>query len=426
MQRIERLVPWALLVFVVAGGVSWIQRPGDLAGYLVVGEAVLAGQHIYQDVGAGVNTWPPFFSLLCVPLALLARPTPYVARGVWLLLNFLLLWAALKMLTRLVYGSALRLRPSGADLSLASPEVLIPVALCYRFILSNFDHLQVNIVIFTAALAGLYWHTCGRDVCGGAALGLAAAMKVMPAAFIPYLVYRRRYRLALCAGIATVAFSLLPVLIYGWPRFLDYVRAWRQAVALGWGVGKMNQSVYAMFDRYLGHGITPLHVTVTNVLTDSGDPVVAVATGAVLALVVALGLLLFRGAEARNSVASLAEYSVVFVVSALFGPVTWKAYLVVLLCPCMLLVGLIRGKRLTLRERRTTMAGLAAYFILGGLTTRGFLGRQLAGALAMLSVTTLGALVVLGVLLWLRPRIGERSMNQDAGGLPPAAAGGRG
>ena len=51
----------------------WVQRAADFAGYLRVGDVVLHGAHLYLDAPPGINTWPPFFGLLCVPLSLLAR-----------------------------------------------------------------------------------------------------------------------------------------------------------------------------------------------------------------------------------------------------------------------------------------------------------------------------------------------------------------
>ncbi len=411
VARISRLLPWTLLAFVVGGSLSWIRRPGDFAGYLVVGELVLSGQDIYRDSPPGLNTWPPFFSLVCVALALLCRPTPYLGRAVWLALNFLMLWVALKILARLVHHTDLRVRPALATLSVASPEILIPLALCYRFVLGTFDHLQINIVIFACTLVGLYWHARGRDRLAGTVLGFAAALRVMPALFVPYLAYRRRYRVAAWAAMATAAFSLSPILVYGWRRFVEYVGAWRSALAVGWGVGKMNQSVYAMLDRYVGHGIRPWHAPVENVLPESGAPLVAIAMALVLASLTVIVCWLCRGRATADSPASIAEYSIIFIVSALFGPLAWKAYLVVLLCPCMLLVGLLHQGVLSVGERRTIIAALAIYFALSGLTTPGLLGKRWAGTLEMLSVTTLGTLVLLLVLLGLRPRLapgGER------------------
>jgi len=405
VPTVRRLVPWALLAFVVIGEIAWIQREGDFTGYLTVGELALSGRDIYRESPPGINTWPPLFSLLCIPLALLARPTPYLARGVWLALNFLLLWTSLKMLAQLVHQRTLRLWPDANALSFASPEILLPAILCYRFVLSNFDHLQVNIVIFTGALAGLYWHAHGDDWRGGAALGLASALKVMPVVFVPYFIYRRCYRMALASAAATTLFSLSPILVYGWPRFVDYVGAWRQAIAVGWGVGKMNQSVFAMLDRYIGHGITPWHAPAVIVLPESGNPIVTLASGAALIAITVAALWLFRGNTAPDSPAAIAEYGVVFIVSALFGPLAWKAYLVVLLVPCTLLVGLLRQGILSTADRRRVIGALSAFFVLGGLTAPGMVGKRLADTLEMLSFTTLATLIVLVTLLCMRPKL---------------------
>lgn len=412
----QRLVPWVVLAFVIGGSISWIRRPGDFAGYLTVGELILSGSNIYAGAPPGVNTWPPFFSLLCVPLALLARPTPFLARGVWLALNFAVLWWILKILTRMVYGCPLHLRSGQPGLWLGDWEIFVPVLLCSRFILGNFDHLQVNILIFGCALAGLYWYTRGHDVPGGIALGLAAALKVMPAVFVPYFLYRRRYRVALASAVATIALSLSPVLLYGWSGFVGDVASWRATVHLGWGVGKMNQSVYAMFDRFLGHGITPFNATAVTFIPESGSCMVLAVTGAALIVVTVAALLFFRGSEPAESPASLAEYSIVFVVSALFGPLAWKAYLVVLLCPCMVLIGAMRRRWLGEADRHRIRVGLALYFVLAGLTTPGLLGKDLAGALEMLSVVTIGALILLLTLFWARVRLAGRARATEATG----------
>ena len=167
----------------------------------------------------------------------------------------------------------------------------------------------------------------------------------------------------------------------------------------------MNQSVYAMLDRFIGHGIRPGHTPVLHVLPDSGDRMVQAIMIVVLGGIVVATCLLFRGREPADSPASVAEYSVVFIVSALFGPLAWKAYLVVLLCPCMLLVALLRRGHLGSGQRRGIVATLVIYFTLSGLTTPGLLGKPLAGALEMLSVTTVATLTLLLVLLWLRPRL---------------------
>jgi len=394
---------FALALYAVIGFFVWIRRAGDFAGYLVVGELVLANRHLYIGPDTAPNTWPPFFSLLCVPLALLARLSPYLARGLWLCLNFLCLWWALSAIARLVYGR--RLRWSSEAFSLAAPPMLVPFLITDRFTSSNFDHLQINIVLFALTLAGLIAIRSGRWFAGGAAVGFAAAVKVMPVVFLPYLLWRREWRGFWAASVTAAVCSLSPVLVFGPQRFWEYVIAWREKVAAGWGVGKMNQSVWAMWDRWLGHGMVPFGTPGVNDVPESGSPMV---TAAVVGTVLAFALLAWRRWRHRPQGAwqTAAEWSVVFAASALCSPVTWKAYLVVLLLPHTLLFAAYQHSEPASRIRRLTgatllLAASANFF------SPGFLGRDWAGRLEMASVVTIIAGITTAVVIWLWPYFPE-------------------
>jgi hypothetical protein len=379
-----------LLAYAVIGFVVWIRRTGDFAGYLVVGDLVRSGGHIYHDAGVGVNTWPPFFSLLCAVLSWLAVPTPYLARGLWLLLNYASVLLAMHLIARLLYDRPLSLRANSAGMSLAAPVLLVPLVLTERFVSGNFSHLQVNVVIFALSLAGLYVQRRAHEVAGSLLLGGAAALKVMPLVFIPYLAYRGRWRAATWTTAFTVLFSLSPILVFGWRRFWDYVAAWRAVIAVGWEVGNMNQSMFAMWDRVLGHGLSPVAATGVHQLAASGASAARVAVILSLAVVTLLALFVFRRHTAWERWGAAAEWSVAFIVSALFAPVTWKPFLTVLLLPNALLFAAWRCPALDSATRWT-----AGGFLIAG------------SALALLSsrVLTFAALVLLGGSLWLRARL---------------------
>jgi glycosyl transferase family 87 len=393
----QRWLRWGLVAYAVIGALIWIRRPGDFSGYLMIGDLVMHGGDIYYQTP---NTWPPFFSMLCVPLALLAVPAPELARGFWIVLNYGAVLLALHLIVRLVYGRNLAVRAAGDGVSLVAPQVLIPLLLSYRYVTGNFDHLQVNIVIFTLALTGLYWQATGRELTGSIALGAAAALKAMPVVFIPYLVYRRRYRAAALTALATVVLSLSPALVFGWQRLMEYFVAWRGAVAAGWGVGKMNQSVFAMWDRFIGHGMVPLMTSGMSGVTESGDARAIAATLVTLGVVTLLALWIFRGPATATGWVTLSEWSIVFIVSALFGPVCWKAYLVVLLLPNILLYAAWRSPEVPAQDRRIIGGVLFTAFALGSLPSPGFVGKALAETLEMASLPTIGALLIIGGLFW--------------------------
>ena len=194
MPAWHRHIPKTVAVACLVATIAWMDQVGDLPGYLTVGDLALSGGHIYEESPPGVNTWPPFFSLLCIPLALLAKPSHHLVQLLWIVTNLFAFWGALKLLALLVYERPLSLRPDGTSLSLASFEIFVPLVICHRFILNNFTHLQINPLIFMITIGALYLHKQGDDLRAGVALGLAAALKVMPVLFIPYFVYRRQLR----------------------------------------------------------------------------------------------------------------------------------------------------------------------------------------------------------------------------------------
>jgi hypothetical protein len=451
----RRLALAALALFAVFGLFSYSQRTGDFAGYLLVGDLVLDGGHVYVDAPAGVNTWPPLFSLVCAPLALIARLSPTLARGLWVVLNYAAVLLLLDVLARLVYGKRLSLRavPPGSEspappestregeatgkpestgeyetardlgatgecetvmdldangrsgISLASAAIFVPLLLSSRWLLANFEHLQVNILIFLLALGGLYLISTRREGLGALALGLGAALKVMPIVFVPYLAYRRRWRAATLVAMAAAVYSLVPVLIYGWSRYWDYVVAWRTEVAAGWGVSAMNHSVFAMLDRFIGHGILPFTSGDIDGLSESGSPWVTTVMLFILAAVAAHALWASRGPVQQGSWASLCEWSIVFIVAVLFGPVARLYYFVVLLLPNVLLFAVWRAPSFTPAIRRLAAIALFVPFALGTLASPELVGDRLSTILEMSSVLTLAVLVALSGLLNLRSHL---------------------
>jgi hypothetical protein len=416
LSRFQSLISWALLLALLMATFVWARRPdahgirpgiggGDFGSYLLVGKLALEGGHIYDDAGKGVNTWPPFFSLLCIPLALLGRPTPYLARIAWLALNYLLLWEVLRILARLIYQREISWWMAPGKMSLLSREICLPLLICARFILSNFEHLQIQIVLFSLTVLALDLHARGRALAGGIWLGFVAALKVMPIVFIPYLLFRRQWRFAFTATIATAAFSLSPVFVYGTERFIDYVAAWHGALQTGWSVGKMNQSVFAMIDRSIGYDVTPWNVNARNSLTALRPGAAMFATLCLVGIVIIFAVRLLRGKYSPDSWLALLDYGIVFIASAIFGPVAWKSYFVVLLFPTTVLVGLIRREILSQNQRRVATLVLLLFFALTAMPSQALVGQAFAWGVEMLSGPVLGSLGLLAYLLWLHPRL---------------------
>lgn len=401
----RRLVLSVFLIAIVASFFAYARHPRDFANYVAVGNAVLHGGDMYLDTMNVIpTTMPPCFGLAAVPLALLDKISPYFARIVWIALTWASIVWALHLLAGMIYGKRLKWRADEFSLDLTSPELLIPFALTLPYFINDMDLLQINSILFALALWGLYLQARGRDAAGGIVIGAAAALKIMAVVFLPYLLYRRRWRAAFWMAAASVVFFLCPAVIFGWAKFWKDVALWIHTLHNTLESGNAGQSVYEMWDRILGYGYIPFAVPGTFVLPMSGARIVKVAYDITLAVAAALGWIAFRGRPRPDSWWAYVEWSVVFVAATILSPLTRKAYLVVLLLPYALLYAAWRSSDLDARSRRILRAVALICFACSIPTMHDLIGKALAVRLEMGSIVTYGTLILLGGLLWYRSR----------------------
>ena len=400
----RRIVLSALVLAFAASFFVYARRSVDFAGYAAVGQAFLDGRDIYLDTPVGTNTWPPFFSLAAVPLGLLDRASPYFARIVWIALCWASIIWALDLIARLIYGKRLKFRLKENSLAITSPELLVPFALTLPFIINNFELLQINMILFSLALWGLYLQANGREAAGGIAIAAAAAMKVMAIAFLPYLLYRKRWRAAFWVAAATLVFFFSPALFLGWRKFWSGAALWPVALRASWGAGNAHQSVYSMWDRILGYRYLPFMAPGTFMLPLSGARSAKLAWEITCAILAAVGAIAFRRTPLPNSRWAQVEWAAVFVAATILSPLTRKPYLVVLLFPYALLYAAWHSTDLAWRDRRILRNAIFVSFALSLPTLHDLIGKSLAVRLEMGSVVTYGSLILLGSLLWYRSR----------------------
>lgn len=402
LQR--RLVLTALFIAFVASFFAYARRSVDFAGYAAVGQAFWDGRDIYLDTPVGTNTWPPFFSLAAVPLGLLYRVSPYLDRVLWIALTWASIFWALDLIARLIYRKRLRWTEDESSLAITSPELLVPFALALPYLINNFELLQINMILFTLALWGLYLQAEGREAAGGIVIAFAAAIKVMAIAFLPYLIYRKRWRAAFWMAAASVVFFLCPAIFLGWAKFWKDVALWTPALHDSWGSGNAHQSVYSMWDRILGYGYIPFVNPGTFMLPLSGARSAKVAWEITCVVAGVLALVACRGTPRPDSRWAQVEWAAVFVAATILSPLTRKPYLVVLLLPYALLYAGWRSADLDARTRRILRNVMFVSFALSIPTLHDVIGRSLAIRLEMGSVVTFGSLIMLGGLLWYRSK----------------------
>lgn len=284
----------------------------DFSVYLAGARDLFSGT-LYTHAGfeGDLFTYPPFAALMFVPLGLLPGTIP--AQVVWALLNeaalLALLAIALKAVRPDLPGRSRRL----SALALTAPALLLdPVLLAVR-------HGQVDIVITLLVV----WDLAStrrlgtRTVPLGVATGLAAAIKLTPLIFIPYLILTRRFKAACwCAGTfaaaEAVAFAVAPGVSKAyWTGYVfDYQRIGGSSGLHGLLglLAPTNQSILAALARF-SHAPVP------------SEPLWAL-TGAVAGL----GVVLAAQVHARWS--RFLGIALCAVTGLLISPVTWTHHMI--------------------------------------------------------------------------------------------------
>ncbi len=212
------LTTWgpAVVSFMGALGYSLFLALGtyevDLGVYLRLGARYAFTTHLYSSVVPNTNllfTYPPFAALLFVPWQ--AFPNVHSVQAAWTLCNLAALIALLVLSLRLVKPDLSRGAAWRLGLLLSLPAMLLnPVVITVAF-------GQVNLVVTLLVM----WDLLSERRIGswqaplGVATGVAAAVKLTPLFFVPYLILTRRTRGAITCSVTFLvcegaAFLLTP------------------------------------------------------------------------------------------------------------------------------------------------------------------------------------------------------------------------
>jgi alpha-1,2-mannosyltransferase len=214
----------------------------DLGVYRMGGRTWLRGGDLYGQVlvTGGLRlpfTYPPIAAVVLAPLALL----PMTAAGTVLTVGSIALAAVvLAVFWRRLAG------PAAASL-VWTTAWLLPAALLLEPLRSDLAYGQVDIVLM--ALVTLDCLTVEPRWPRGVLTGLAAAVKLTPAAFVLFFLLRRDYRAAATAGLSFAAATAAGFALAGH----DSARYWSAVVfqtgRIGGPATAANQSIVAVLAR---------------------------------------------------------------------------------------------------------------------------------------------------------------------------------
>ena len=182
------------------------KRSGDwIPVYVEAARRLLAGEDIYQGIG---YAYPPFMAMIVTPFVFLP---PLAIRVTF----FAMCALCAVMMVRAAWRIA-----AGPPIDDPQPwrrqewAIFLFGLLCGGpYILNTFNVQQSDLLIGALLIGGCHQLLQGQQVSGGALVGLAAACKLTPLLFCPYLFFRRQWMAGTVVGAVALAVNLLPNLV---------------------------------------------------------------------------------------------------------------------------------------------------------------------------------------------------------------------
>jgi Glycosyltransferase family 87 len=375
---------WTLLLMVVAALYypRFVHHPQGAQFYAEGATALL--HQIPLEVGRPTFTYPPIFAFVMIPFVFLPD---------WLrdLLWYLVLVGSAYFSFRLCEHLTLRAWPAVWPPKELMWLRVLTLLLSIKLVLAVFENQAYDAIVVVCALVGLYGLAAGKDLHAMAGLALAAALKVTPLLFFPYLLLRRRFRLCLlCVGFYA-AVSLLPDVFFT-PQgdSLGYYNRWAHDMVGGLFVKS------PAFQTRQWDVVNPLNESLRSLVTHltTGTSWSAHASRILLVVYSAYALavlgLLIRSGKMKDPY--VVDGCVLLISMLMLAPMSSKSHFIALMLPYMVLTAYaIREPHM----RRVGGSVLAVSFALNSLTAKQIMGKHLSEIFLSSGCITLGTLILL-------------------------------
>ncbi len=208
------------LLVVYSAAKAW--NGGDFDVYLHAAAKLSRLENIYQPpfLYKLPYIYSHFFALVLIPFTWLPR---VVTEFGWLLANLFFLYRIWKLTSYYLH------------LKLLLPwqyrmVLVVTFALTLRFMLYNFDMIQLTIFLLYVSMESLYLIGKNRKTAGAVLLGVAMNIKILPLVLLPYLFYRREWRAGLVSIAVFAVLLFVPALFVGYDFNLTLLADWWTAI----------------------------------------------------------------------------------------------------------------------------------------------------------------------------------------------------
>jgi hypothetical protein len=295
-------------------------RADDFQDYLFAAHQLASGGDPYANFIRNHVPWdwslssgylyPPAFAVILIPLTWVSND---LAVRIWLLL----IQAAMAASLLIVY--AVIGRPRRSELLCLAAVMTTFFPLASSVLTGSMNTLLL--LLLTGAWAS--WQR-RKDVLSGVLIGTAAVFKLFPLALLPYLAWRRHWKLLAAVGVTGLAGLLLGLAVTSFTHNLYYFREMLPHLAAGTGY-RENQSLAGITARICQPSTA-----------DAGGGAGWCGRALDWPLVLLLLFIVLR-ATSRPARAGL-EFALAVSALPLISSVTWSFHLVVLILPIALLI----------------------------------------------------------------------------------------
>lgn len=275
-------------------------------------------------------------------------------------------------------------------------------------------------ILLTLLVGGIYLAWRGRDLGAAVCFGLSIAVKITPALLLPFLVWKRKWRLAVFTTAATLLWIVAPAAWMGVGPWWRAQQTWNE-VALNSLLLRPDQRLEANNTRVNNQALRPAvmrllvayppghllrvdhpaDVPILDLSPQTANWVVQAVLGGLILLCVWRSRRPYRSAD---DPAWPLEASGVLILSLLLSPLVWTQHIGLILPAVYLLVAHHRSVG---RLPRVAVVLLGIYAIFSLLLMRDVVGMSNYLLLLSFHMHTACMLIILGLLLWLRPVAAE-------------------
>jgi hypothetical protein len=328
--------PWFVLFVVAAAYYPRFIHPGGMVLYRHAAECVLTQQVL--QVCELPFTYPPAFAFVMLPFVA-------VTLGVAIFIWYLITLACTVLCCWLSETLALRLIPGPWPEKQRIWFRTISIFLSLKFILAVYEDQAYDLLILPFTLYGILALADRKDLRSAASLAVAAAMKVTPLIFLPYLLFKRRFAAAGVFVVVLAAVSFLPDVFFT-PQGAahGYFVTWLREVAAPGLFENAAGSKLAFWD-----GANPFNLSLRGVTALAIDQTAYQADFAVILRVVQIAFVAVVGGLFLKAIGwelIPVEGSLLIIAMLMLSPMSGRGHFVTLILPyCVLTAAWFKDKK---------------------------------------------------------------------------------